>query len=181
MNWADIVGVVGGVTGIASTLYARQTARSTREADHERLGPPVITSANEFTPEPFILKGLIVLPRDYRVVAEGVFYSGGTVNLDLTGGTVNLDIPTLLKPGHDLTTLLKAGRPYEFEICQWQRDFDEFPIQELLLKFWPPVATDEVEYWSCPCGRPIGPTGGYPRGHWERRVKVATPADANPR
>jgi hypothetical protein len=48
-------------------------------------------------------------------------------------------------------------------------------VEELHLRFWPPAESDEdVEQWTCQCGRPTASDGP---AHWEWRVRVETPED----
>jgi hypothetical protein len=64
-------------------------------------------------------------------------------------------------------------RTGKVEIEKWPPDRDKPEAQELVLRFWPPADVDQVEHWSCQCGRPLdGDPGSEQAGHWEVIVPV---------
>jgi hypothetical protein len=72
-----------------------------------------------------------------------------------------------------LPPVLLAGQPTTVEVEKWPPDRTKPEAKELVLRFWPPADTDDVEPWTCRCGRPAAEGPGWePAGHWERVVPV---------
>jgi hypothetical protein len=184
---ADAIGLLGGATGIVSALLVGRSNRSAHrsavasersavaaeqsavaadktakaeaevarieaEREHERLGPPALEKIDAHSTRQDTLQGSITVPHDYRVRGEAVWGNASWA----------LNLPLLLIAGHK----------YTFQIESWTRDRKEPEARMLRFRFWPPAETDEVEHWSCPCGRPLQEGGTNSPGHWERRVPI---------
>jgi hypothetical protein len=72
-----------------------------------------------------------------------------------------------------LPLVLQAGHPTRVEVEKWPPDRTEPQAKELVLRFWPPADIDQVEQWTCRCGRPlVEEAGSEPIGHWETVIPV---------
>jgi hypothetical protein len=98
------------------------------------------------------LVGSITVPRGYRVKATAYFRTGGSTELSI--GPV-----------------LHANQPVMFQVEKWPPGSEKPVTKEIRFRFWPPIEGDDVEPWSCRCGKPTGDTMDGP-GHWEWRVPV---------
>jgi hypothetical protein len=64
-------------------------------------------------------------------------------------------------------------RTAKVEVEEWPPSRDRPEAQEIVLRFWPPVDVDQVEHWTCRCGRPLdGDAASGLAGHWEVIVPV---------
>jgi hypothetical protein len=97
---------------------------------------------------------VVETPRTYRV--------RGTARV----GTASWDL--------GLPVVLHANRrTAKVEIEEWPYDRDTSEVQEIVLRFWPPADVDQVERWTCRCGRPLdGDPASADAGHWEVIVPV---------
>jgi hypothetical protein len=206
-DWTNVVGAVGGTVGTltavatavwnvrgsrrerreradsalsaqeeqaAATAIAREAAASARRsadeaarvaaiqvaARHEALAPTQRTVPTHVTRSAVgtNLFGEIRVDRDYRVRAQAV----------RDNANWSISVPDLLR----------AHEPYRFHIELWPRGRTKAEAQAVVLKFWPPIDADEVEQWTCDCGKPL--TGGSERdpGHWEIRLPLERPDGA---
>lgn len=99
------------------------------------------------------LKGSLTFPRAYRVKAIGMLGENSSTTLNLYG-------------------VVQPGRPYEFHVADCGND-GSFSVKEVVLHLWPPAVSDDVELWTCRCGRSLDDSGKS--GHWQIRMKVILP------
>lgn len=128
--------------------------RLEHEAIHEDRAPKipgVLEARLRRTPATDFLAGSITVDRTYRVHAEARI------------GETRQEIA--------LQMVLHPGRPYEFVIEKWPAGKKSAVTEEILFKFWPPLAGDGVEVWTCPCDEPTG-EDMRGSGHWQRLVAV---------
>ncbi|MFI5843889.1 hypothetical protein ACIA8K_29745 [Catenuloplanes sp. NPDC051500] len=201
-SWVDVAGLitgsVGAATGIAalmlslrsttasedSAVSARLSAEASKEAaaaahasvgeatelnriernrDHMQLGPPRPTSLPIKIEQDERLGGghrnvwsQFTLPRPYRVKAWAFSRaSSHPLSIDL---------------------LVRAGQ-VRFFLEDWppdRKNEDGLKTDRVVVHFWCPAEVDDVEHWTCPCGRPEEGDGSGP-GHWEWQVSLDPP------
>ncbi|MDH2424776.1 hypothetical protein [Sphaerisporangium sp. TRM90804] len=154
----------------ASEVSAKAAARLTdieadrrrdeREQYHRDLAPShpgeIVTGlmTSEVTQQ-FGLFGSISVGRDYRVQVIGI---AGNTCTPITG----------------VPPVLRANTLYQFHIEQWPDEKTTPTVKEIEFRFWPPAPVDEVEAWTCPCGR-LATQADNPAGHWAFRAVVKSP------
>jgi hypothetical protein len=183
-NWADVIGVVGGLVGavggtvgaVGGILAARANRVAARaeqhtselaasslhldlERRHEDLSPPAPASIVGQSEEH---------PR----------LGGGYANLF---GSVTVPRPYRVRiealtgdssrPLH-VSLVLRERVEHRFEIEQMPPDRRRPQAQVVRFRFWPPIEADDVVPWTCPCGRPVEMGSGTGPGHWEWRVPL---------
>lgn len=176
VTWIEIAGIVLVAIGLGSiplSVIHHRTDRVSAAADaalehqrrHDDLSPSTIAAVEgevqahpRFGGLPASLMASITVPRDYRVVIDALVSPGG-------GSDAQASWPI------GLPLLLRAGRPYTFEIEQWPSS-KTTPIAKVLrIRYWPPTETDMVDPWTCPCRRSAEHDDRAP-GHWEAVVPV---------
>lgn len=137
---------------------AGEALKLQRRQRHEALAPAkpaaIETTQRETATAGGSAFGTFTVGRDYRVRAERVFRGGGTSRLSL-----------------DL--VLRASEVHEFEVDRMAPDREDLDVVEIKFHFWPPVESDPVEHWTCPCGLPTNDEDGP--GHWFFTVPVKPP------
>lgn len=146
-----------------SSEDARRVARAEVNRDHEMYRPLQGTATfekvhNERTSKENLF--LVFTPgRTYRLAGDAIFDAGpgreARMPLDLSGGPARGGTPVRLFVGE--LTGSDAALP-----------------KALRLQFWPPAEGDPGETWSCPCGRPLDPSGEL---HWEWRIELPNDID----
>lgn len=122
---------------------------------HHELGPTppgkFVAESRKGTPTDTLVAAITV-PRGYRIRAEAIFHDGGSTSAGL--GNV-----------------LRPNQEAEFHFEQWPPGRKQAVTKEIWIRFWPPLDGDNVEVWTCSCGRPTGEALDGP-GHWEWTVPV---------
>jgi hypothetical protein len=202
--WTDVVGAVGGsvgtITAVATALWtvkrsredradrladselnrqqheataaiakeaADAAARSATEArkladvhlagHHRSLAPTQRSVPTHLvtTPTGPNLFGTVKVERDYRAQAWGL---RGNERQRLT-----------------LDMLLTANTEHNVHLERWSNGQTRPKIDAVLLRLWPPASIDQVEQWSCDCGRPTIEGREDEQAHWEIRLSVEPP------
>jgi hypothetical protein len=140
---------------LRASAFEQERIQAERQERHERRTPQppgqIIAELREGRATASLF-GSINVPTGYRVIAEAQF---------ATGGSTRIGLPSVLHP----------NRPYDFEIEKWPPGSTQPVTREIRLRFWPPIEGDDVDWWTCPCGRPTGESLDGP-GHWEWRVPI---------
>ncbi|WP_424532542.1 hypothetical protein ACOZ38_19910 [Sphaerisporangium viridialbum] len=127
-----------------------------REETHRSLHPTqqtaIVTSLDGPTGAKNLF-GTIEVDRPVRAHATAILANGAMAPISL---------PVLLLP----------KRGYRFHIEQWPDDRKAPATDEVLFKFWPPVAAVDGDDWTCSCGRPTIPGDGS-KAHWWVRLPVS--------
>jgi hypothetical protein len=72
-----------------------------------------------------------------------------------------------------LPLVLEANQSYRFMIEHWPPGQTAPKTQQVRIRFWPPVAErDDVDSWTCLCGRPLSQDPHGAGHHWELRIPV---------
>lgn len=142
----------------AAKITVIETARRAEERQrlHDDLGPkPPGEIAAELHKGSATdsLFGSITVPRGYRVIADALYVSGGSTRVALT-------------------SIIHPNRREDFQIEPWPPGSKHPVTKEIKFRFWPPLEVDNLDTWTCPCGRPTGESMNGP-GHWEWTVPVS--------
>ncbi len=178
MDAGDQIALVALIVSIASLAvavwairYAKSSAKSARDSANEAARLRRIEADRrhaELAPKPIerleaCYEGT---PPDLGTFTEFTVDGAGAYRIQvfaITDGTSRIQ---LCEP-----MLIHAGRSVYLQIDPSRESRGIITTRELLIKFWPPLESDDTDPWSCPCGKPTGETADAP-GHWEQRVPV---------
>jgi hypothetical protein len=136
----------------SSAEDAAKVAKIEADREHRALGPAATVVSFEGDRDSRIdgwnVFAVVATERCYRVRGEAVLDSGAVAPLGLP-------------------LVLHAHTPTRVHVERMPPDRDRPVAKRVVLRMWPPNADlDDVEPWTCPCGKPVEDGDGTV-GHWQ--------------
>ena len=151
-----------------SARYAEKSAKSAAEVAHAEL-----TRDHEmFQPRGPANPGFIHVPNERTNEDDLFFEFTPRHGFRMAGDSVSKAGNTESRSPLALSPIAEAGKPVRIFVGSLNGR-QQLP-EQLHLRFWPTVAGDPGDSWTCPCGRNTDPSG---TPHWEWNEPV--PQDAN--